>query len=316
MVTASADIELVSAAKSGNIVALGTLLERHRASLCATALSILGDYALAQDVVHDAFLIVLRRMSDLRDPSAVGPWLHAIVRNACRMHLRSRREVTGDDTILTIPGDVDVEQALEQMALRDWVWTALGALPEDLCVTIMLRYFAGNLSYAQIAGVLGVPVGTVRSRLHYARRLLAAELTATASTAHGDHAALLRERWQWWAAAVDEIERHERAAIYAQGCAPDVVIEASALSNRVRGVAERQLDVIDTIAVGVSVRLTGIVASSTVTILEIEFDNPPYAPGLCPPKHTELRFHARDLTTRINLYYHHRPDDPAAAVTG
>ena len=77
------DVELVCAARAGDAGAMGALLERHRAALYASALSILGERGLAQDAVQDTFVVALRRIDDLRDADAFAGWLHAIVRNTC-----------------------------------------------------------------------------------------------------------------------------------------------------------------------------------------------------------------------------------------
>ena len=303
MAITTSEIELVHAAQSGDVAALGTLLEQHRAQLYAAALAILGDYQAAQDAVHDAFLITLRRLSDLRNPQAISAWLHAIVRNTCRMQLRARREWPDNGETQSDIDDLGFDRMLDQMALRDWVWAAIDSLPETLSAAVMLRYFSRNTSYAEIASMLDIPVGTVRSRLNEARRRLALELTATATTAHSDHGVLLHDRLNWIRAAMDEMVHAERATIYAEGCAPDTIVTAGWRRSQLHGIANRKRDTVETFRNGVQVTLTGIVASTSVTILEIDFENPPTATELCPPKHTEVRFHPAGQTTRINLYY-------------
>ena len=106
----------------------------------------------AEDAVQDATLVGLSRLGDLRDPSAAGPWLRAITRNAALMMRRSTgRETTLDPTYDPPSRDLTPEQALENHALRDWVWTAVANLSEPLRVTLVLRYFTSASSYEQIA---------------------------------------------------------------------------------------------------------------------------------------------------------------------
>ncbi|MEV4249846.1 sigma factor [Streptosporangium canum] len=71
----SDDVRLTLAAQAGDIAALGLLLEQHRAGMRAVALSILGPGPDVDDVMQDAALIALRRIENLRDPQAAGPWL-------------------------------------------------------------------------------------------------------------------------------------------------------------------------------------------------------------------------------------------------
>ncbi len=83
------DADLVRAAQNGDTASLGVLLERYRASLHARALGILGLGPQAEDAVHDTFLVALRRIDWVREPAAVGGWLHAVLRNVCLMRLRA-----------------------------------------------------------------------------------------------------------------------------------------------------------------------------------------------------------------------------------
>ena len=84
------DAELTRAAQAGDAGSLGVLLTRHEAAMRAVALGIIGYGPDTDDVVQDAALVAVRRITDVRNPAAVGPWLRAVVRNECRMRLRSR----------------------------------------------------------------------------------------------------------------------------------------------------------------------------------------------------------------------------------
>lgn len=187
--TRAEDTRLTRAAQAGDVTALGLLLESHRAGMRAVALSVLGPGPDVDDVVQDAALVALRRIGDVRDPAAVGPWLRMIVRNACRSLLRSTPLTEpADDLSLPSPDGLP-EQWLERNALRDWIWEAIEQLSPALRMPLVLRHFSSQVtSYEQIAAACGIPVGTVRSRLSQARTNLADALTAVAATAHDDHA--------------------------------------------------------------------------------------------------------------------------------
>ncbi len=184
------DAELARAAQGGDATSLGILLERYRASLHALALRMLGHGPEAQDAVQDAFLIALRSIDRLREPEAVGGWLHGILRNVCLRQLRERRdEILFDVSVATLeksPSEPPVEEAIDQLAMREWVWTALSRLPEVLRVTAMLRYFGSFSSYEEISAILDVPVGTVCSRLSQVKVKLAEALLKTAGLEHGE----------------------------------------------------------------------------------------------------------------------------------
>ncbi|MGH2371439.1 MAG: dihydropteroate synthase, partial [Chloroflexota bacterium] len=112
------DVELVVAAQAGDPGSLAVLLERHRAGMHAVALSILGYGPDAEDALQDAVVVALRRIGELRDAAAAGPWLHAIVRNACRMRLRAthahRAEPLGDPVPLLPSAEPSPEEVLDR----------------------------------------------------------------------------------------------------------------------------------------------------------------------------------------------------------
>jgi RNA polymerase sigma factor (sigma-70 family) len=203
--TTVGDAELVHAARAGDSAALVVLLERHRPSLYAAALRTLGARADAQDAVQDIYLVALRRLNDLREPAAAAGWLHAIAPNACLMRLRETRRERPSDAPEPARGLDEVEEALDRLALGEWVWTAFAQLPRDLRATVMLRYFTRFDSYEDIAAALGVPVGTVRSRLNQATTRLGKALLESASLAHVDHVKLGEQCRRDWDAIVDEI---------------------------------------------------------------------------------------------------------------
>lgn len=218
MSDATPDEELVRAAQSGDAASLGALVQRHRASMQATALALLGPGPDAEDAVQDAALTALRRIDGLRDPSAARPWLVSIVRNNCRMRIRSARPVIGAPVEeLPLPStEPTPEQLLEQQATRDWVWHALSRLSEPLRTVALLRYFSDACAYEEIAALCDIPVGTVRSRLSQARTKLMTALTSTATAHHPDIAAAQRAQWH---------EAVETLAAARQGSFGDVLEE-------------------------------------------------------------------------------------------
>jgi len=297
------DGDLVRLARNGEVAALGALLERHRARLYALALLMLRDRDEAHDAVQDAFLVALRRLDELREPAAAGAWLRAIVRNACLARARRTREVLGEVPDRAGVVDVGPEAVLDGMALRDWVLTSLDQLTEGQRATVMLRFFTSRSSYAEISAILGVPLGTVRSRLNQAKRHLADSLLDAAAAVHTDHAVLIRQGWQDWTGAIDQMEREGVARLYFAHCAPDVLVDNPGAGYRTRGIQGERGTVEEGLDVGVRLRPTGIVASPGITILEAAYENPPDHPDHCPPLHTEIRIHPGGKTDRLILHF-------------
>ncbi|MFC1412968.1 sigma-70 family RNA polymerase sigma factor [Streptacidiphilus sp. N1-12] len=314
MATRPADAELVFAAGRGDTAAFGLLLEGHRARLTRLALALLGDPQDAADAVQDTFLTALRRLSELRDPAAFGSWLARIQRNVCLMRLRAAREIPAEDVTTQLDRAQPMpsaEECVERLALRDWVWQALGELPEPLRVTAMLRYFGRQHSYQEIAEITGVPVGTVRSRLHQLRAVLANRLldeAAPSSSSSRDAAG------QWARSLQDAFEAFNQrsdpgplAALYSTD------VKARLFQGpQLRGRDELQsLLLEDDLADGVGYRLTSVVASGDLAVVEVRFLNPPADPFHCPPAFTQVLHHRGFQAHRMTAYFAARPDgDP------
>ncbi|MFD0730797.1 RNA polymerase sigma factor [Planotetraspora mira] len=300
-----ADADLVREAQSGDVHALGLLLARHQAGMRAVALSILGHGPDAEDAVQEAALIALRRIGDVRDPAALAPWLRTVVRNACRMQIRTRTPVpVGDLEALAPPprGESDLERLLDRYAMRDWVWHAVGELSPDLRLVMMLRYFTEVTAYEHIAELCAVPVGTVRSRLSQARAKLSEALLATASRAHDDVAALTDARRR----EAEETLRAAHHGSFAQALAalwsPEVEVTWPQ-GKRTKGfdylVTAMERDLGD----GVRHRLANVVAGRGVVIWENDLINPSDDPFHCPPAVVWVNFLEAGRVRRVRLFH-------------
>lgn len=307
------DADLVRAARFGEVAAVGLLLERHGPRMRAVALSMLGPGADAEDVLQDAAVIALRRVGDVRDPEAVGPWLGMVVRNACRSLLRQRRSVeVGGEWISGSDAAADPERWLERNAMRDWVWEAIERLSPTLRLPLVLRHFSeGVTSYDDIARACGVPVGTVRSRLSQARARLCAELTGLASGAHSDASrradSSRRQAWETLAAA----EQGRFDAFVAERWTADVglFIGAERLGGRDLLVRGMEGDLAD----GVRQRPVHIVAGRSLAVWEMDLISPADHPEHCPPAVAWVL--TLDGTGRVQrLRLHHSRPLPAERV--
>jgi len=192
-----AEVEhFVRAAQQGDPDGIARLIQHEYPGMRAVAIQVLGAGPDAEDACQDAAVTALGRIGDLRDPAKARPWLHAIVRNNCRMILRNRMpglvESAGADLLAS---DLDDPVAtIERGALRDWVWHGLRQLTPATLPVAMLRYFTVRNSYEEIATLCGIPVGTVRSRLSDARRQLATVLPVVGHDRHLDQGAINTER--------------------------------------------------------------------------------------------------------------------------
>jgi RNA polymerase sigma-70 factor (ECF subfamily) len=311
------DAELVQMAWSGDSAAFGAVLDRHRVALIARALGCLGEQEAAADAVQEAFVIALRRVDQLRDPAKVGGWLHAIVRSVCAMQ---RRRGDLEIPVADITPDVDrlgaaasVEEQIDAMCLRDWVWAALAGLPEPLRVTATLRYFGQQRSYQEIASTCGVPVGTVRSRLHQAKTELGGRLLALAGDAHPDVGRASREWSRRMAAAFEAFTVRRNPDPYVQIFTPDALVTSSS-GAVVQGHAELRRWWEQDLNDRVGYRLINVAAGAGLTIVEAEFVNPPDDPSHCPPAVTQVLVHdGRDEVRRMYGYFASRLADQVSS---
>ncbi|WP_372346738.1 RNA polymerase sigma factor [Streptomyces sp. KL116D] len=279
------DAALTRAAQRGEVAALARLLERHRPGMRAVAVSVLGPGPDADDVMQEAALVALRRIGDVRDPAAVGPWLRMVVRNAGRAVLREARrtEPVAEVPVPPMaPGSVTPEQVLDRHALRDWIWEAVEGLSPALRLPFVLRYFSLRLtSYQQIARACAIPVGTVRSRLSQARAQLARTLRATADDAHEETRVRTGASWAEARETLAAAERGEFASVVADRYARDVVLRAGGevLGGRTLLLAGMDGD----LAAGVRQRPVHVIAGRSLVVWEMDLVNPSDAPDHCPP---------------------------------
>lgn len=161
--------------------AFSTLIERQLDAAYRLAAVILGDAGEAEDAAHDAALSAWRSRDLLRNEASFEPWFTRIVVNVCRDRLRSR----GRHRIVDLGSDVGREPAQPGpatdpgavLAARDAMNRALAVLEPDELVVVVLRFYR-DLPIDAIADRLGIPSGTVKSRLHNALRRLRAAVEA------------------------------------------------------------------------------------------------------------------------------------------
>jgi RNA polymerase sigma-70 factor, ECF subfamily len=146
--------------------------------LFAVAYRILRDHYLAEDAVQQTLITIWNELPRLRDPERFDAWTYRlIVRSSVA---EARRERRGGASIQLLPEDSDVSPAPDQyraVADRDQLERGFRRLTPEQRAILVLQHYAGQ-SLAEIADVLGIPVGTAGSRLHYATRALRAAIEA------------------------------------------------------------------------------------------------------------------------------------------
>ncbi len=181
--------DLVSRCHGGELAAFGELFRRFEGRIYRLALTILRDELDAEDAVQDAFLRVFERINGYRAESSFETWLTAVVVNVCRDRLR-RQKVRRALRLGRSAGgpSLDRGQMLDRVAAhqeQQALWGVVGRLEERHRLAVVLRYHE-NLSCAEIAGVLGVPVRTVYSLLDTGRSRLQAMIREERNREEGE----------------------------------------------------------------------------------------------------------------------------------
>src|SRR5436190_18092236 len=165
-----AELQRVPAFKAPESLDLQELIDSCGDRLLRSACLLCGDATEAQDLVQETFVQALKSAHRFRGDSAVYTWLHGILLNLCRRHLRKQKRLVFDEaleeTVQPSPAN-----HLDQDFCATRLAQAIQNLSPDHREVIVLRYYE-NLKIAEIARQTGVSKGTVKSRLHYAVRHL------------------------------------------------------------------------------------------------------------------------------------------------
>ena len=177
------DVTLIQQVLNGDQNAFTALVKKYQKQIHAFAWRKLGDFHLAEEITQDTFLKVYQQLGTLRDPNRFGAWLHAIVRNCCLACLRKTQQpIESLDTMPEVEMErVSYNQYLEEQRedianekRHEVVKHLLNKLPENEQTVITLHYL-GDMRCEEIGKFLDVPLNTIKSRLHRARKRLKEE---------------------------------------------------------------------------------------------------------------------------------------------
>jgi len=175
MTAQHADGQLVVCIRDGDLEALGELHKRYKAQVYRTALAITHDKEAAEDILQEAFLRVYTHADRIDETVSLGPWLYRVTVNLAYSWTtrvkRWLRSLQGMFDRWTSSVQWNPEAIAEERERQQVLQRAIDELSPRHRVVIVLYYLEG-LSLKEIAYVTGVPEGTVKSRLHYARENL------------------------------------------------------------------------------------------------------------------------------------------------
>ena len=174
-----ADRALVEAAAAGDRDAFDELVRRYQGVILGLARSLTAGSVDAEDIAQDVFVRAWRSLRGFRGESTFRTWLHQIALNVVRSHHGRLARLTRmirpspaqEEATDPVEWAADRHNPEQDAVLRDGIDRALAALPEELRVAVVLRDVQG-LEYREIADMLGIPIGTVESRIFRGRQRL------------------------------------------------------------------------------------------------------------------------------------------------
>ena len=163
---------LVAQLREGSREAFDELYEKYKNMAIHTAYLITGNLADSEDIVQETFVKVWMHILELKDDSGFRPWMMRIlVRTAYRIGKKNKREIPNDETVERMENRTDPSSLdkVIQLEVAVMISASVRALPVKLRTVVVLYYYA-SFCVKEIAGLLGLMEGTVKSRLHSARR--------------------------------------------------------------------------------------------------------------------------------------------------
>lgn len=175
------DSEIIERVLAGDHAAYATLVERHQPQILRLLERLVGCRETAQDLAQEAFIAAFRGLKSFQQKSSFSTWLHRIACNKATSASRRRRPVPLAPTAEPVAELSDVSAGLEHADRRRAVAEALAQLDPRYRSVVVLADME-DATYESIAGILDIPVGTVRSRLHRGRMELRKHLTSFVMT--------------------------------------------------------------------------------------------------------------------------------------
>lgn len=292
------------AALRGDTVAFGTVFEWCRPRLRLIALRYCGNTPLAQDAVQDAFIAAFTHLNTLRDASLVMPWLKKITANTCLQLLRKEGSSAATQKIFSHESQLDseIDRHFENQHRHHLLFDLLQRLSDELRACVLLRYFSDCNSYDAISIALGIPIGTVRSRLAAAREKLfrlSHDVDDSSDQAFGE-----ANRWTeyyrrlWSSVHHDESHRRELFS----HIDPEVNIRfTGGKVGAGRCIVEKEID--DDLRYGSNMIVHEVASSGNLSVIDVENVNSTEYADRCPPSSTFVVFREKGQIRRLNIFH-------------
>lgn len=177
---------LVHEALAGDEKAFRTILETHYSLICSVVHSIARERGETEDIVQEVFIKIFRALRDFRGDSRLSTWIFRIARNEALNAVARRAPLAVPiEDCEDLPGaGEDPEEIRRKSAVREHIGNLMGRLDENQRMALELRY-AGEKSYEEIAEIMEIPLGTVKTHIYRAKLSLKRMMTGTSMLEKG-----------------------------------------------------------------------------------------------------------------------------------
>jgi RNA polymerase sigma factor (sigma-70 family) len=294
----------VKAALAGEEAAWTALYTHYHAGLYAIALKMCNNISIAEDIVQDAFITAYIKLPQLKDADTFGGWIRKILIHLC-YRASGKNKTTRNLNSISAESDIwwedEFHKKLELLSVQSRLYSALAQLPEVLQTTLLLRYFSSFQSYEEIAGILSIPLGTVRSRLNQAKQKLAEQWQQYKN----NDEKLLQEAEEWnsfYHATFSQMHRHDhyknRLIAHLQ---KDIHLTMpNGKSNIGRSSFEKMI--VDDREAGSWLSPSNVTSCANISIIENTHFNSPENPSHCPPRSVLVLYRNERKVNKINFH--------------
>ena len=295
--------EYVKAAHAGEDAAWTALYQYYYPGLFAVAVQVLNDIDAAKDAVQDSFLIAHLKLNQLKEPAVFNGWIKKILTHVCYRAIQNNQyKYHGSPLKSDIRWDDEFNEKLDRLSAQSSLYAAIAHLPEVLRCTLLLRYFSGFQSYEEIARILSIPVGTVRSRLSQAKLKLTEQWFQSADC----DANIFRRSQEWnhfYQTHFSAMHQHDNSKNKLVGhlqknvqlILPDGKLNIGRLLFEKMIVGDREY--------GSWLVPTNIISCGNISVVETQHFNSPEYPTHCLPRSVVVLYRKDKEVDKINLHF-------------
>jgi len=290
----------VNEAKEGQQAAWNFLYNYFQPPLYSLALKIHGNTPAAKDAVQDSFMIAFLQLDKLKDPLAFPAWIKKILTHNCYRSVQKQRNIENKDPLPEEVPDLSFDKKLDELYNKFKLFESLEQLPEILRTTVLLRYFSKYNSYDEIATILSVPVGTVRSRLNKARTILSELWNKSQGLENISRHSEIWNKFYIWAFEEYMIKNEPRKKLL-DHIDNNMLLQLTS-GKLLRGKQYIHIGIEDDINYGVGHDMVNSVTSGSVSVIDFNNVNSKEYPDHCPTGSAVVIYRDREKVTRMHLY--------------